>query len=121
MASRDHALTAGSALDTHFKEAAPVWREAMNGLHIFARATNCPLGSDVIQWFASETVRFHEAIIAEREVDRIMALTDAEVIAEAVARGDDPEAIAAEMRARIKAALSSAKPASNAVPGMNPK
>lgn len=119
--SRDHAPSAGSALDAHFKDAAPIWREVMNGLHAFARATNCPLGTDVVQWFASETARANEWMRVEREVDRIMALTDAEVIAEAVARGDDPEALAAKMRARLKAALSSAKPAVDAVPGMNPK
>jgi hypothetical protein len=48
--------------DSILGEAAPIWRETMKNLHAFARATNCPLGVDVIQWFACEVARLSDAM-----------------------------------------------------------
>lgn len=47
-------------------EAARDYRTAMRVLHNFARCTKCPLGSDVIQWFATQTAELDAAIKAGR-------------------------------------------------------
>lgn len=57
-------------LDTILGDAAPLWRDAMNSLHVFARASKCLPGTDVVQWFASETARIHEAMRPPQQQER---------------------------------------------------
>lgn len=65
-------------LETHFgDEAARDYRTAMRVLHDFARRTNCPLGSDVIQWFATKNVELDEALRAGRRAISKQGKSDA--------------------------------------------
>lgn len=54
-------------LEAYFgNEGARDYRTAMRVLHDFARRTKCPLGSDVIQWFATKNVELDAAMRAGR-------------------------------------------------------
>ncbi len=55
-------------LEAHFgDEAAREYRTIMRSLQSFAHRTKCPLGSDVIQWFAAKNVELDAAIRASRQ------------------------------------------------------
>lgn len=49
--------------------AAKDWGDALNAIHKYAQASGCPVGADVIKWFAAQTVRYQaemsEAIAAD--------------------------------------------------------
>jgi hypothetical protein len=55
--------------DEFFRDGAgEEWREIMRRLHVFARATGCPPGFDVIKWFARTTEGFHYFVAAKARV-----------------------------------------------------
>lgn len=44
------------------EKAVSAWDDAMKALHAFARASNCPLGADVITWFADKRNELSHAL-----------------------------------------------------------
>lgn len=51
----------------------------------------------------------HEAVeLYDAEVDRILSMSDAEIVAEVISRGEDPHAIAERMRRVVDAAIAQA-------------
>ncbi len=44
----------GKATDFFGDEAGEQWNATMKALHRFAQLTDCPLGTDVVQWFSQK-------------------------------------------------------------------
>ena len=44
------------------EQAIAAWGDALNACHTFARASGCPLGLDVIKWFADKTNELGNAL-----------------------------------------------------------
>lgn len=103
---------ASSAIDeaiTVIRSAATL-RGALQAIDLMPRYE----GELVGDWIESLLARYHraldlaEAALCKVEVDRILSLPDEKILAEARARGDDPEAIADRYRAMVSATRSSA-------------
>jgi hypothetical protein len=43
-------------------EAAKAWNAALEALHVYARASDCPLGHDVAVWFRERQHAYQEAM-----------------------------------------------------------
>lgn len=48
-------------------EGAKHWRLVFDHAHAFARATDCPLGADVFEWFRSQGDAYSEALKVSRK------------------------------------------------------